>query len=218
MMRQADNDEFRLHSISVVVIAEHHNPSMLNEHFLISEGIVSSDWSNGEFITTPEEASVEYLNNYLHVNQDRLLFREDINPPVTLTESSKIYDLASNYVSKQPNIPYKKLGLNYAISIVRDNPKQWLTKQFANPRFHDQNFYMQSRFIIPLADSITLNVTFQDGAVLRNGKNEYNGIRIGCNVHHDGPFESVDALNQNIMKRSGVKEHINDYLNSLVGV
>ena len=218
MVQQTGNDEFRLHSTSVVVIAKHHNPSMLNECFLINEGIVSQDWSAGKFINTPDMASVEYLNNFLYVDQDRLLFRESMDPPAILTKSNKIYDLASNYVSKQPNIPYKKLGLNHEISIIRDNPKQWLTKQFANPKFHDQNFHVQSRFIIPLADSITLNVTFEDGVVPRNGKDEDNGIRIGCNVHYDGPFESVDVLRQKIAERTNVKEQIKHYLDNFVGV
>lgn len=216
MVRQTDNDEFRLHSISVVVIAEHHNPSMLNKGFLINEGIVPPDWSDGKFVVTPEVAFVEYLNNYLSVDQDRLTFREIIDPPATLAESSKICDLASNYVSKQPSVTYKKLGLNYALSIIRDNPKQWLTKQFANPKFHDQNFHMQSIFVIPLADS-TLNVTFHDGVVPRNGKNENNGIRIGCNVHYDGPFESVDVLRQKITERTYVLEQIKHYLDNFVG-
>ena len=213
----AGNDEFRLHSISVMIIAEHHNPSMLNKSFLLSENIVPSDWSDDEFVTTSDMAFVKYPNGItLFVDQNRLVFSKEMDSPITQIDNSQIYDLTSKYVGKQSDIPYKKLGLNYAISIIRDNPKQWLTKQFANPKFHDQNLHVQSKFVIPLADS-TLNLTFQDGAVPRSGKNVDNGIRIGCNFHYDGPFESVDVLRQKITERTGVKEKINHYLDDFVG-
>ena len=40
-----DTFEIWLHSMSVVVTAEHHNPSILNKDFLINSGIVPQDWS-----------------------------------------------------------------------------------------------------------------------------------------------------------------------------
>ena len=51
-----------LHSVSVVVTAEFHNPSILNPDFLESKEIVPSDWTGTEAITTPQVSFVRYEN------------------------------------------------------------------------------------------------------------------------------------------------------------
>ena len=51
-----------LHSVSVVVTAEFHNPSILNPDFLTSNEIVPPDWTVTEAVTTPPVSMVRYDN------------------------------------------------------------------------------------------------------------------------------------------------------------
>ena len=142
---------------------------------------------------------------------------ETTNSPLVQNEDSKVYSLASLYVKKQPHVSYRKVDLNYSISIIHENPKQWITDQFLNKKFHDQNFNIQPKLVISLDDS-TLNLSFRDDLVRQNKKPKVEGIKIRCQIHYDGPFESMSILQSKIMSWTDAKETIVSHLNHLLNV
>ena len=77
-----EDTPYRVHSVSVVVTAEFHNPSILNRDFLVSNGIVPKDWEVVEAITTPPVSIVRYSNGIQwNVDQSRLTVDENCGAP-----------------------------------------------------------------------------------------------------------------------------------------
>ena len=57
-----EDTSYWLHTVSVVVTAEFHNPSILNPDFLVSREIIPADWVVTEAVTTPPVSVVRYNN------------------------------------------------------------------------------------------------------------------------------------------------------------
>ena len=77
----SENPRVSLHSVSVVVTAQFHNPSILNPDFLASREIVPADWKVAETLTTPPVSVVKYENGVeWSVDQSRLTVAEQSGP------------------------------------------------------------------------------------------------------------------------------------------
>ena len=123
-----DEFVFRLNTVSVVITAEFHNPSILNRDFLASQGIVPPDWEVTASIITPPVSVVRYENGIeWTVDQSRLnvmekcgsLFRKDYS----------VHRLVNAYLEKLPHVPYRSLGLNCNVSMAVNNPQHWITER-----------------------------------------------------------------------------------------
>ena len=184
-----------LHSVSVVVTAEFHNPSILSPDFLESKEIVPSDWTVTEAITTPQVSSVRYENEIQWVVEQAKL---------TVAESTKeyespfrddylVYELVKAYLAILPHVPYKSLGLNCVVSIKQDDPGQWLTQRFLKPgpwlEGDSKILGMAPKFTLD-ADNAECNLSFSEGQTsLPQGESE-TAVIINSNVHHAGPFDA----------------------------
>ena len=58
--------DVRLHVASVVVTANYHNPSILNNDFLVKNDIVSDGWKVADSISTPAVSVIKYDNSRLY--------------------------------------------------------------------------------------------------------------------------------------------------------
>ena len=69
---------FWLHSISVVVTAQSHNPSILNRDFLVLQEIVPESWEVIEAVTTPAVSLIRYKKGIqLVVDEEKLTVVEN---------------------------------------------------------------------------------------------------------------------------------------------
>ncbi len=117
---------YLLHSVSVFVTAEYHNPSIVNPSFLSSEGIVPEELDVAETISTPPLSLVRYANGIQWlVDQSTLNVAKDCE--ASFRDEYQVHSLAAKYVEKLPHVPYRSLGLNFVVSANVENPRQWLT-------------------------------------------------------------------------------------------
>ena len=87
-----DQAHFWLHSVSVVVTAGFHNPSILNPDFLKSRGIVPMDWEPKRTITTPQFSTIQFHNGIKWtVDQSKLTVVEACESQ--FRDSYLVYDL-----------------------------------------------------------------------------------------------------------------------------
>ena len=120
-----------LHSASVVILAESHNPSILNKDFLVMHHIVPKEWSVVETVVTPMLSVIRYANGIrLQVDGQRLEIAEECDLPFRDYTSDILYKLAVSYVNKLPHVPYRGLGINYTVSVINQDPTRWITKRF----------------------------------------------------------------------------------------
>ena len=154
-----------LHSVSVVVTAEFHNPSILNPEFLVSRKIVPSAWSVTEAITTPPVSMLRYDNGIQWmVDQSNLTVTESCES--FFRDDYQVYGLVNSYLAELPHVPYRSLGLNCVASFKQDNPEQWLTQRFLKPgtwlEGKPEVIGLKPNFAIDAGDA-TCNLMFSEG-------------------------------------------------------
>ena len=195
-----------LHFLSVAVTAKHHNPSILNKDFLARNNIVPDSWEVVETITTPPVSIIKYSNGVVWVmDQDNLTITETYDRPFQENADSMVHDRAILYVKMLPHTPYTALDLNYTASIIHNDPDTWITQQFINTTFHNQNIIMQPRFIINVNNAV-LNINFRAGNMTRK-KNTGKCVVVNCNVHYDQMLNS-DALQTKISEWRSNKDMV----------
>lgn len=174
---------------SVVVLAKHHNPTILHPSFLTSEGIVPSDWEVAEPpVSTPVFAMVKYKNGIVfNVDENRFQVRRDeIKDNV---RESQLPALACKYVKKLPHVKYQAVGINFKGFIECADPETLIMNRFLKPGIADFNGARPEasgfRFVYQL-DDVRLRLSFDSGKVKRaDSENERSGILIDANYHTD---------------------------------
>lgn len=110
----------RLFGSSCVVVADQHNPSILNPDWLVQREIVDSEWKIADpLIITPGFARCLYVNNV-----DIILQPNKLSVTVTGDDSdlfSEPSKIVLRYVQTLPHIPYKHLGNNFTFRIDLPN-------------------------------------------------------------------------------------------------
>lgn len=186
--QMSENPHFRLHSVSVVVTAEFHNPSILNPDFLVSREIVPADWTVAETLTTPPVSVVKYDNGVeWTVDQSRLTVAEKSGP--AFGDSYRVHQLADAYLRKPPHVPYRGLGLNCQVSTRQANAQRWLIERFGASWLRSERMVqgMTPKFALDTGDAVC-HISVVDAP-----KNGGEQIVSDCNVHHQRPLD-VDEL------------------------
>lgn len=184
-----------LHTLGVIVAAKYHNPSILNNEFLVRRGIVPESWNVAETLTAKSISVIKYSNGVQWVaDQDRLAVTEACDFPFRQNEDSKVHDRAGLYVETLPHTPYSGLSLTYAVSVARENPGRWITQQFLSKSFHDQELVMQPGFTVNAGEA-TLHLNFRTDSVNRDGEVR-DIVMIYCHIHHKGQYDSATLKNK----------------------
>lgn len=179
---------FHLRSVSVVVTAEFHNPSILNPDFLVAHQIVPASWTVAETLTTPPLSVVKYDNGAsLTVDQSRLTVTENTGP--RFGEAYRVHDIGRAYLRTLPHVPYRSLGLNCRISARQDDPGQWLVERFASGWLQNEPTLkgMRPKFAL-LADRAVCHIGLLDVE-----EDDKALVVADCNVHHAAPLD-VEAM------------------------
>ena len=174
---------------TVVVLAKHHNPTILHPSFLASEGIVPQDWETSELpVSTPVFAMVKYKNGIVfNVDENRFqVIKEELKNDVG---KSQVPMLVCKYVKKLPHVKYQAVGINFKGFIECDNPETLVMDRFLKAGIADFNGTRPEasgfRFVYRLGD-IRLRLSFDSGKVKRaKSENERTGILIDANYHLD---------------------------------
>jgi len=183
--------KFSLHWVNVVILAKFHNPSILNPDFLERNNIVPAEWKAIEVLTTPAFATVKYERNVVFIlDQERLEIRKECD---TFKDDYEVHEFASKYVTILPHVTYQSVGLNWQISIEKEEPERFLTERFINSEAlkESKSELLQSSIKLSFkADDAVCNLDFTPGKAKIPGKDIYNAIIINANFHHQGPFSS----------------------------
>jgi hypothetical protein len=185
--QMSENPAFSLHSVSVVVTAQFHNPSILNPDFLVSREIVPADWTVAETLTTPPVSVVKYENGIeWSVDQSRLTVAEKSGP--AFGDSYRVHPLVAAYLRVLRHVPYRSLGLNCQVSTPQSNPQRWLIERFGASWLSDEPTVlgMTPKFALDAGDAVC-HISVVDTP--KNGER----LVLDCNMHHGGTLD-VDGL------------------------
>lgn len=208
----------RLHSVSVVVTAEFHNPSILNKDFLVLHGIVPEDWEVIQSVITPPVSVVRYRNGIeLTVDQSRLEVVEQCAGPFRKRYAA--HQLTNAYLKKLPHVPYRSLGLNCKVSMAINDARSWITERFlkkepwllGEPRI----LGMLPKFTVDAGDALC-HISMKDATIERRSGGREDAVEVDCNVHHPGPL-GVNDLRRSIARWPERQDMIVTSLQKLLG-
>lgn len=186
----SDKSALRLHSVSITVTAQFHNPSILNPDFLKIQKVVPARWKHTETLTSPGYSTITFDNGVKWVVEPEKM---TISQPMKGEFRTKtlIHQIAEKYIDRLPHVPYTAVGLNCQVSILKSNASEWLKQRFLKPGKwlkgapHILNASVKFRL---QAKPGVCNLTFSSGVVTEKGQETEPSIVIECNFHHQGPY------------------------------
>jgi hypothetical protein len=103
---------FNLDNFSIVVLAQAHNPSILNPDFLKNNGIIDPLFKPNNVICTPPLSQVSYIEGLSIVAEFEKLQFIDIKKE-RIPFESPIPEIAIKYIKTLPHVQYTAVGLNF---------------------------------------------------------------------------------------------------------
>ena len=183
---------YRLHSVSVVVTAEFHNPSVLNRDFLASRGIVPEAWEVVEVFSTPAASFLSYGNGIQWtVDQSKLTVTENCDS--SFQDEYRVHPMVAEYLAALPNVPYRSLGLNFVLSMRRNDPGTWLRQRFLKPgnwqKGEPRILGLVPNFALDAGDAVC-NISLSAGQAGSSEGKPVNSVIVNGNMHHAGPLDA----------------------------
>ena len=202
--------------MSIVITAQSHNPSVLTHDFLVSSGIVPSEWNVINSINIPPFSLIGYQNGVQWtLDENRMVVAE--NCGLSFQDLYYIHPCVVKYLNQVGYVPYRSLGLNCVVSIESDDPDGWLIKRFLKEGQWSHGDHkplsMIPRFKFE-ANGPDLNLAFGDQIISKD--NVEKAITIDCNVHYEGPLD-VAGLQSAINLWDTHQRLIVEVLNTLLG-
>lgn len=104
--------KFNLTNFSIVVLAQAHNPSILNPDFLKNNEIVDAGFTPKDVICTPPFAHVSFDEGISIVAEfENLQFIDTVSERIP--HGSQIPEIAGRYISILPHVRYTAAGINF---------------------------------------------------------------------------------------------------------
>lgn len=203
-----------LHSASVVILAESHNPSIINRDFLVKHKIVPKEWGVTETTVTPLLAAVQYDNGImLQEDERRLQIVEKCDLSLQKYTSSRLRSIVSAYVKILQHVPYRGLGFNYTVSVIRQDPSGWINEWFLKFDPWDKEFHMMPRFSVNMGEA-TLSLSVYGQKTSCKGSSQ-DSVVVDCNLHCGVQFDA-SSLRDKIQRWGDEKGRIADVLDRIL--
>ena len=189
--------ETKFVELSLVILANDHNPTILNPDFLKLNKIVKDEWEwnvIGQSITTPAFSTVSYdSGSVITVEPIKFQITDRSGQDI---EKSHICELAADYVETLPHVEYNALGVNFTMLAIVDNATAFLTERFLKDGdWNKGNDTMQSvglKFTYEL-ENVSIAFSIERGA---QDAIEKPFIASGANFHRNLDINNMPTSKQ----------------------
>ena len=114
------NMKIDLANFSIVVVAQAHNPSILNPDFLINNKIVDASFTPKDVYCTPPISQVSFDEGISIIAEfERLQFVDHVSERIP--HKSQIAEIATRYISVLPHVRYTAVGINFTGHYLWEN-------------------------------------------------------------------------------------------------
>ncbi len=189
--------EYKFSEFTIVIIASAHNPSILNPDFLRINGIVSTDFSPIESISTPPVSHVKYREKVaITVDSERLTFA-DVDEE-RIPHKSPVPLIAEKYIEVLKHVQYKAVGLNFNgyYECTHIDPGQYIANKFIKKgpwdEYEGATPSIGLKFSYKL-DEVMLNLNLAP-AVTKKGERTFPSIAINLNFHCDPREKTIENI------------------------
>ena len=191
---------------SCVVIADQHNPSILNPDWLIKTEIIDPEWRLVDpSITTPLFANCSYVNGVQLVLEPNKLTVSSL-PSDNNSLSAELPQIVRKYVDALPHVPYKQLGNNFRFSTeVEGTLSKLKNRLIKEGTWNTDNISRIKTTLQYFCNSYSINLTVESSDTTEESKpdEEASTLILDFNYHRElGDLSSF---------QHGVESWQNDY-------
>ena len=198
MSADGSNRDLVLSGVSVVIVANSNNPTLLNQDFLYYNGIVPNDWLLHEDIRpvmTPAVSKIIFKNGFrVTAELNRILFEQFADS--LKQEDVVCADVAKRYLRKIPHVPYAAIGINLhgyrieqaseTISDLLIKNGEWMNFKEATPVFQVKSLYQY--------DGKTVTLDMAEDFVRETETAKIRPIVFNGNIHRDMSDETNQQM------------------------
>lgn len=186
-----NNGDVRLSGISVVIVANSNNPTILNQDFLYHNGIVPKDWTlekNMPPVMTPAVSQITFENGFkVMAELNRILF-EQFTVPLK-EEDIVCADIAKRYLRTVPHVPYTAVGINlhgYRIyqKQASETVSDLLIKKGGWMNFREATPSFQVKAVYGYEDK-TMTLDIAENFIKEKDATEVPAVVFNANIHRD---------------------------------
>ncbi|MBI5666248.1 MAG: hypothetical protein HZC49_14325 [Nitrospirae bacterium] len=182
--------KFNLDNFSIVVLAQAHNPTVLNPDFLKNNKIIDPSFTPNNVICTPPVAQISYIEGLSIIAEfEKLQFID--TEPKRIPFESPIPEIANKYINVLPHVRYKAAGLNFighylckdkefALSLL---PRKFL-KEGSWSTYGDETPSTNLKFTYSLKN-IKCTISLETAELLRPNEPSLPILGINANYHID---------------------------------
>lgn len=208
-------------SFSIVILAQNHNPTILNPDFLKLNKIVPEDYKVKYTVTTPPFSIVQFENGLvLTVEIDKFQVTHDIRSGFDNSKTAII--TAIEYVKTLKHVGYRNVGLNWIGYFEQRDSVNWIRSRFIADGIWSRNPYeindVGIRFSYGI-DSHKCNLNFAS-KYINKGEEQISIVDINANYHHDLPdkYPNAEVVVDIINGWQKELEHFKEILKVLLGI
>ncbi len=195
-----------------MLLAQSHNPSIINHDFLKDNGIIGEDWSiSGHPIITPIVTQIKYEKDIAwQITPDTCGISEKIG--IKPHDSLSLYECAKKYVEVLKHIPYIALGINWQVShALSSDPNEWLKSKFLqSDDLRKEILTAELMFKLQSKNSSVCTLS-----VKASNEQGANLVIINCNFHFDFQYdtEKVEKILSILENWMDYRKTFESYLN-----
>ena len=180
-----------LTTVSVVLVADSNNPTIINPDFLLSNGILINDVQVQEPpITTPVFSQVIYQGGIsVKAEPTRVIFEQTYTGNSLEPTNIVSPEMAKRYVEKVPHVPYSAIGINPAgVRYSTDESKEELSRSLRDSgtwmTFKDMMPEIQFKAIYDY-EKRKISLDIAEAKKLEKDGTEAFGLIFRANIHRD---------------------------------
>lgn len=181
---------FNFDNFSIVILAQAHNPSILNPDFLKNQNIVDPSFTLNNVICTPPVAQVSYNEGISIIAEfEKLQFIDTVTSRIPY--ESPIQEIAKKYINVLPHVRYTAVGLNF-MGHYRYKDKESAMLLLPNKFLKEGNWstygdslpYVGLKFIYPIKN-IRSTINMDTSELIRPNEQPQPIVGITANYHLD---------------------------------
>ena len=204
------NESFKVINVSAVLVANQHNPTIMNQDFLKSKEIVKPEWETADLLVTNLFARIVYSNGIsFTVDPNRCAIDEKVDGE--FKSSYEAHGCARRYAEVLEHIPYTAFGLNWDLQMPNEEPSNWLKDRFLRPAEWQSDMEPKA-----LTFSCTQGSAIYNFAIgVQQSTGHESLVTLQCNIHfdlQDSPHKAAEISNavQNLKEHQDSLQKILD--------
>ena len=201
-------NDWKVDNVSVVIVAQTHNPSIITPDFLKNNGIATQDLDpTAPVIITPVAAQIQYDDIAWTVTPERCDIHERVG--AKFQKSYRVHQCAQKYIEVLQHIPYTALGLNWLIHIpLGTDANEWTKSKFLEDS-EVQKEIVGVEFTLKLQPD-ELSICSLSTKIL-----DRSSVIVDCNFHFElkNPEGKIKDPAEILKKALHYQSILSDYLN-----